>query len=293
MYRYLTLIRINNLVIIALTQFMAGYFLLPTDGNEFVKSTPFILLVTSTMMIAAAGYIINDYMDVKIDLVNKPQKVIIGRHMTRRWAMIWHAALNIGAVLIGASLSLKIGLVDLICAGLLILYSMSLKKGFLAGNLVVALLSASVIALVWLVSPKILDAQEYSTVERYIWVYAGFAFFMSLIREIVKDMEDIRGDVRNGCRTMPIVLGIRKTKRVVTGLLIAFAVVLSLSAFAVSTSLSSPILFLIYVFVFILLPLGIMFLMLYKADKKIDFKRISTLSKIIMLLGIASMVFSL
>ena len=79
----------------------------------------------------------------------------------------------------------------------------------------------------------------------------------------------------------------------VTGLLIAFAVILSLCSFVVSAELGSPILFLIYVFVFILLPLGIMFLMLYKADKKIDFKRISTLSKVIMLLGIASMVFSL
>ena len=285
MYRYLTLIRINNLVIIALTQFMAGYFLLPDGGGELVKSTPFLLLVTSTMMIAAAGYIINDYMDVKIDLVNKPQKVVVGRDISRRWAMIWHAGLNIGGVLIGASLSLKIGLIDLVCAGLLILYSMSLKKGFLAGNLVVALLSASVIILVWMLEPEM--------TEKYIWVYAGFAFFMSLIREIVKDMEDIRGDVRNGCRTMPIVLGIRKTKRVVTGLLIAFAVILSLCSFVVSAELGSPILFLIYVFVFILLPLGIMFLMLYKADKKIDFKRISTLSKVIMLLGIASMVFSL
>src|SRR5690606_19191379 len=161
------------------------------------------LIVLSTLLIAAAGYIINDYFDVKIDLVNKPKRVIVGRYLKRRMAIGTHQLLNVLGVIAGLLVSYKVALVNIFSVSPLWLDSERYKRQLLIGNVAVSLLTA--------LSLMILTV-HYPQNRKLIFIYAVFAFFISLIREIVKDIEDMKGDAFHGCRTLPIVVGIRRTK---------------------------------------------------------------------------------
>ena len=122
--------RVWNLVIIVLTQYCTAIFLVDSGQGALFYLTNIWLFVLSlsSAMIAAAGYIINDYYDVKIDLINKPERVVVGRMVKRRVAMAWHTALNIAGILLGVILWWFIGLMNLLSAGLLWLYSNQLKR---------------------------------------------------------------------------------------------------------------------------------------------------------------------
>ena len=105
---FLRLIRVNNLIIISATQIFAYYFLTPNLSHTQLFQENFLLLLISTFLVAAAGYIINDYMDVRLDLINKPSKVIVGNSISRRWAMFLHIVLNIVAILLALLINKKI-----------------------------------------------------------------------------------------------------------------------------------------------------------------------------------------
>ena len=149
-----SLVRFPNLLIIAFTQYAMRYLLmeplLPSETFELqFGAFQFALLVFSTMLIAAAGYIINDYFDTRADLINKPSRVVVGVSISRKEAMILHMILNIMGVGIGVYLALHIGLpalslVFVLSTGLLWFYSTNYKKQFLVGNLIVAFLTALV-----------------------------------------------------------------------------------------------------------------------------------------------------
>ena len=135
MEAFLKLIRTKNLVIIALTQLMAFVFLRDVQYFTYNNFFGFGVLLVGTVLIASAGYIINDYLDIKIDLINDPDKVVIGIEIKRRWAMVLHFALNISAVLIGLLVSWKLSLVFALIAILLWVYSEYLKLKLLIGNI--------------------------------------------------------------------------------------------------------------------------------------------------------------
>ena len=204
------LTRVWNLIIIALAQYLTAAFLI--DFSTILDPRLFVLTV-STLMIAAGGYIINDYYDIKIDLINKPERVVIGKSITRRYAILFHTLLSLGGTFLGLFLSWKIAAVNFASATVLWWYSNSLKRQPFIGNLVVALLTGVAI---WLVDSL------YKTGHFLIITYAGFAFFITLIREIIKDMEDLKGDQTFGCQTLPIVWGMRKTKFVIYVILAIF-----------------------------------------------------------------------
>src|ERR1019366_1291714 len=154
MFAFLKLIRLQNLLIIALTQYMVRwcliYPILKTRGFELQFSNfHFFLIVLSTVMIAAAGYIINDYFDVRIDKINKPQHLVIDKGVKRRVAMGAHTVINIIAVIISLYVSYsigvwKLGLIYFICALGLWFYSTTFKRQFLIGNIVIATFTALV-----------------------------------------------------------------------------------------------------------------------------------------------------
>jgi 4-hydroxybenzoate polyprenyltransferase len=267
------LTRFWNLVIIGLSQYFAALFLI--DRN-LIFDWRLVVLVASTVIIAAAGYIINDYYDIKIDLINKPQRVVIGKSVTRRYALFFHSVLVVIGVGLGFVISWKIGIVNFLSAFLLWWYSNSLKRQPFIGNLVVAVLTSISILLINIL---------YYTDNLLVIIYALFAFFMTLIREILKDMEDLRGDNTFGCKTLPIVWGIRKTKAMIYGLLILLsATVLVLNAQFVQLPFY-------YFVIFLYVPLGLLVLRLIRADTRKDFYWLSQWCKVIMLLGILSMVF--
>ena len=271
----LKLIRWNNLLIVAITQYSAAYFLIASMELKVLLLNPsMFLLCLGTVMITAAGYVINDYYDIKIDYVNKPERVVVGRYLKRRSIIILHATLNTLGVLAGLVISWQIGLINFLAVGLLWLYSNQLKRLPLLGNLSVALLTGLSVFIIYVLFRE--SVFLFAT-------YAFFAFFISLIREIVKDMEDVEGDKKFNCKTLPIAIGIRKSKLVIYLISAIFLVVVA------ALMAQEPKFW--WVFSGLLILLGWLSKQLYKADKSIDFARLSALSKQIMILGLFSMIF--
>lgn len=269
------LTRFWNLTIIAFAQFFTAACLFQRGASVFTDVWLFILSA-STILIAAAGYIINDYYDVKIDLINKPERVVIGKSITRRYAIFFHTALSFLGVALGLLINWKVGAINFVCAFLLWLYSNNLKRQPLIGNVVVSFLTGlSVFILVFL----------YEQLFPLVVAYSLFAFFMTLIREVVKDMEDVKGDNSFGCKTLPIVWGIRKTK------LFLYAVTAVFSATVVWMDFFQLGIPLVYFVPLLFLPMAVLMVRLVRADTKSQFYQLSQLSKVIMLLGIVSMIF--
>ncbi len=276
---FFRLIRVRNLLIILLTQYLTRILLIgPRDEWHHILADPRMhILSISTLFIAAAGYIINDYFDVKIDIVNKPERVIIGRYFKRRLAMGAHQFLNITGVFLGLLVSKWVFLVNVFCVTLLWFYSERLKKAPFIGNLVVSILTASSLLVVGIVYPWN---------RRLVLVYALFSFFITLVREIIKDMEDVRGDQTHGARTLPIVWGMRRTKLFLYVLIGGFIVILYLMAHTLSNVILG------WLFTLLLLPISWLVYRLVYSDTRREFSRLSSLCKLIMLLGLATMLWA-
>jgi 4-hydroxybenzoate polyprenyltransferase len=253
----------------------------------------------SSVLIAAAGYIINDYFDLNIDQVNKPDKLIVEKIINRRWVILWHLLLSAIGVLLFLYIDLKtnarfLSIANTGCFLLLFLYSVSLKKKLLIGNVVISLLTAWVILVItWAETSNLLQTIAIGSytekITRITFLYAGFAFVISLIREVVKDMEDIEGDRKYGCRTMPIVWGILASKIFVAVWLTVLIAALSIVQFYVLQFKwwwSA-----VYCIIFIIIPLIFIFMKLYQANTTKDFHQLSTYIKLAMFTGILSMVF--
>lgn len=277
MKEFLYLIRFPNLLLVVLSQALVQASLL-TIGVDWTRvlESGFLALTLSTVCVAAAGYIINDYYDIKIDAINKPERVVVGKSIRRRPAMFTHMVLSFIGIAIGVWLSLPVGLINLGAVLLLWGYSASFKKMMLVGNLTIALLSASMLLMV---------AVYASTLNKITISYAAFAFLISLIREIIKDVEDVKGDETFDCRTLPIVAGLRRTKYVLYPIIACFQAFLLVVIFH---PVSSP-LFDVYMLLLVLVPSVWLVIKLVRADRKRDFTYLSNVCKVIMLAGILSM----
>ncbi len=305
---FFRLIRWPNLVFIVLTQFLFYYcILLPSyaghgiDHAWYLSVRAFWLLSAASILIAAAGYIINDYFDLNIDQVNKPESIVIQKIIKRRWAIFWHLGLSITGMLITIYVSRLTGnwliaLLNLLCIFLLWFYSTTFKRKFLIGNLVIALLTAWVVLVLYMSELNLLTLahnsvyqQAINRVFKLVMLYGGFAFVISLVREVVKDMEDIQGDEKYGCRTMPIVWGIPASK-VFTAvwLVVLLVAVLVLQVYAV---LLGRFVAALYGVLIVALPLLMILRSLYTATVPTQFHKISTWIKLVMLTGILSMLF--
>lgn len=298
---FLSLIRLQNLLIVALTQ----YFIRLALTNQFLEisalsSFQFLLFVFTTVLITAAGYIINDIYDVETDKINKKGKLIIGEIIKAKTAIIWYFLFNTIALFSGIYLAFIIGkplysLVFVYCIFFLWRYSTSMKKAFLIGNIHVAILTSLVLINTALFD--IIPAIHYSgnvntsaiTCVKIVLVYALFSFLLTLTRELIKDIEDEQGDKIIKANTMAIVLGMRNVKKIVFPLIIivvvgvAFVQYFQLANFNWEQE-TFPILYTALIQIFLLFFL----LKLYLAKKKSDFYYLSQLNKIIMLLGICS-----
>jgi 4-hydroxybenzoate polyprenyltransferase len=294
---FLRLVRWPNLIFIALTQLLFYYCIyFPLyRQHQFEKLT---LLVAASVFIAAAGYIINDYFDINIDQINKPQKNVVDKLIHRRWAIIWHFVFSFTGVLITA---FAVGLhqwflifANVACVFLLWFYSTSFKRQFLFGNIVISLLTAWTVLILFFAFAG--PSNAFRTTDpvsvkffRLAFLYAGFAFIISLVREAIKDMEDMEGDTRYQCRTLPVVAGIRATKLYVliwTVVLMATLVILQLYILQFGWWHAS-----IYGILFVIFPLVYLLRKLKTAGNSSDFHQLSSLSKLVMLTGILSMAF--
>ncbi len=301
---WLRLIRYKNLIIIVLLQYLLRYHLLLPILDHFgvapaLSHIRFALLVIATVCLAASGYAINDYFDIQTDLINRPKKVLVGRTIERRKALLLHLILTFIGVFTGfflAYVSRKENYVVmfLLIPALLWYYSTTFKKQFLVGNLVISLLTALV---AWVVvsiefaalsrqlGEGIIQSQACSTAWFWTTGFAFFAFLSNLMREIIKDMEDVKGDTNNGCNTLPIALGMRYTKALVM-LLAIFSVVALWSVFAIVPELNSSVATTVYFAMAITLPYLFLMWQIRKAHLPRHFHMASSASKIIMLTGI-------
>ena len=272
------LIRLPNLLIIILTQYFTAIFLTGmTDpyGMYFFDPNLF-LLSASTILIAAGGYVINDYYDIKIDYINRPQKVVVGKLIKRRIALTTHIVFSFFGIVIGVFVNLYVGAVNLVAVFLLWFYSNHLKRLPFVGNLIIALLTATSLMVIMILYPAN---------HLLVFIYAIFSFFINLIREIIKDIEDWKGDQVFGCKTLPVIWGIRKTKRLIFFILAIFII----SVIGLTIKVDNY--FLTIYFVFLAIPAIVFVQRLIRADSKRDFYLLSGFSKLIMLSGIISMIF--
>lgn len=289
---------------IAITQILFVYCIVhpvfsAADAVPNIRGVYFILLMLSSVTIAAAGYIINDYFDLNIDLINKPDKLVVAKIISRRWVIFWHLFLSITGIAVGFYIDRKtnvrfLGVANFACVALLFIYSISLKKKLLSGNIVISALTAWVILVIgWCETSNLLQPNLIGNftekITRISFLYAGFAFVISLIREVVKDMEDMEGDRRYGCNTMPIALGINATKVFIAVWLVVLTAALLIVQFYVLVFKwwwSAT-----YCVLLIIIPLIYIFKTLFSVNTGKEYHRLSSLIKVVMFTGILSMIF--
>jgi 4-hydroxybenzoate polyprenyltransferase len=215
---FFRLVRPLNLAIIGLTMYGIRFYLKHSNPSlrEIDDSLSFFLLVISTIFIAAAGNIINDYFDVKADRINKPEKLIITKHIKKRWAIVTHWLLNGLGFLIALSFSIQfnsfsLAFIHLLSINALWFYSTYFKRKLFLGNLIVALLTAFIPLLVLLFYHILANERKVETSTLYgpqlILFLALFAFIQNLAREIIKDTQDIEGDKTIHVRSVPMKFG--------------------------------------------------------------------------------------
>lgn len=308
---FLRLIRPINLIIVAMTMYGTAWYFEGIYGLHFgthMFSTSFSLLAFSTVLIAAAGNIINDYFDVRADRVNKPNRLIIGVFVKRRVAIVSHWGFNFIAFSIAIYLSWTLNtfwylFIHLLTINILWFYSMYLKRTFLTGNIAIAALTGMVPILVGFYYHQALEMGAnlapqltqfpffgYSGESFILWMVFGmatFAFILNLAREIVKDMEDVEGDKFLHAKSLPIVLGYTKTKWIVSFVLsaaICCSILLWITFDEVETISMLPI---ILSAVLVL----VCFVLLSKAQDKRDYRLVNHLIKCAMVSGLLSPVY--
>ncbi len=325
---FIKLIRLPNLLIIVATQYAIRYaiikpFFFKFAGDQFIEKVSlkmsdlnFFLLSLSTVMVAAAGYIINDYFDVKVDRVNRPDTILVGKHIKRRVAMGAHIVISSLAILIGVYLAYvignwKLGLIQVLSVGALWYYSTMFKKQVLVGNIVVALLAGLVplvaglyelilqyqysddtvnILMFYLEKGTPFEVVEYQLMRLLTsilyWTlgFSLFAFLSTMVREIIKDIEDYEGDKKYFSNTLAVVHGKKKAAFVAQ-----FFALLMIGAIAylqyIQLQAKDTGSFMYFLFA-IQAPTAFIIYKLYQAQDKADFTKLSKYVKIIMLMGI-------
>ena len=299
---FLKLIRLPNLFFIALTQALFQFCIYYPLYRAVIPEKDllhFILLVFASLFIAAAGYVINDYFDINIDEVNKPEKMVVDKIIHRRWAIAWHFILSFsGIVLTAIAIPVLqkwyLIVANIACVAILWFYSTKFKKSLLVGNIVISLLTAWTILILFFSKVSVgnaFDPGNYSQPKlfRFAFLYAGFAFVSTLIREAIKDMEDIKGDRKYGCRTMPIVWGINATKvYIAVWMVVLIVMLLIIQVYILQFRWWWAV---AYSVLLVVVPLVLIFKKLFNASSTEDYHHLSNRIKLVMLTGILSMIF--
>ena len=302
---YLQLLRVGNLTFVAILlyvmeKWVATPLLQLEQFGELMPWWILTLLIVSVVGIAAGGYVINDYFDVKIDRINRPDNLVVTRIISRDAAMNLFYGLTAVGVIAGTVVawwahSWTLLFTYVVIPGLLWFYSASYKRMFLVGNLVVAFASAIVPLLVAIANADYLhhlyqNALAYSPIvgELSVWTggFAIFAFLLTLVREIVKDIEDIEGDREMECRTLPIVWGDKVAKIIATILLVVIATLIVYILFAVLPFShewkSLPTRYVVYV---LIVPILCSIVLLWAANNRTEYHRVQTIIKFAMFMG--------
>lgn len=307
---FFKLVRWTNLLMIALMMLLVYYCLMSplfTSGIAAVMppAPSFLLLVLSLVFIVAGGYVINDIFDVDIDKINKPERQLVTTVFSEKEARIFYNVLTLIGLLAALASSIIIAktkfftlfAILLLLVGVLYSYSSTYKKKLVVGNLIVSLLVAFSVFLPWLFemiylsnNVLVLSLSKNIMMEilPYVMIYTVFAFLMNFIREILKDAEDLKGDSVTHCRTIPIVYGIKKMNVIL--LVLALLVYVLLLYFMIDLwKMKSYITLGIIFFIWNTFP--VMFFNLFVKNVNVNYHGYSVFYKVIMLLGVLSMIF--
>ncbi|CAM4159905.1 geranylgeranylglycerol-phosphate geranylgeranyltransferase [Flavobacterium antarcticum] len=293
---FLKLVRYQNLLLLVFMQLLFRYGFLNLQNIALALTDfQFCILVLSTVCIAAAGYVINNIFDQETDVINNKQ-VVVGTNISETMAYNIYIALNVLGVGSGFYLSNVIGkpgfaLLFIVVSGTLYLYASSLKQSLLIGNLIVAILTAVSVIIVGLfdlfpiITPE--NQIHLGILFKIILDYALFAFLINFIREIIKDLEDVKGDYNLGMNTLPIALGVERTSRIVllaTGLITVYLFYyIYIYYFENDLYIST-----LYSLLTVIAPLLFFCIKLNNAKSSKDFKNLSLILKIVLLFGIIS-----
>ena len=293
--KYLKLIRYQNLLMLAFMQLVFRYLFLKQSYVDLALTDfNYILLVIATVCIAAGGYVINNIMDQDTDEIAKPQNRVVGVSVTETVAYNWYIGLTIVGVGIGFYLSNVIykatfASMFILVATLLYMYATSFKQIPVLGNVVVALMLSTSIIIIGLfdILPAIDMDNRFRMKEAFdiLMHYAIFAFIINLIREIVKDMEDMDGDYQSGINSLPIAIGVQKTK-IIVGVLTVISI--GILAYYVNSNLFELDYVVYYAMILIVGPLIYFGVKLLNAATKKEFHHLSLVLKIILFFGILS-----
>lgn len=301
----LNLIRWPNLIFIGIILWTMEYWVAQPVMHQIYFDSPLpwwlmMLMMIATLSVAAGGYIINDYFDVKIDRINRPDRLIVTRTISKDTTMLLFqiftgVGIAAGLLVAGLCRSVSLAMVFVLVPGLLWFYSSSYKRQLIVGNLIIATTSAITPLLVAMVHVAYAEHQfgdivRYTglTTLLYQWLggFALFAFLTTLVREVIKDMQDQMGDREMECHTLPIMIGETWTKVIVTSLILLIAGVICYLQFAVLPfnhtwhSLATR-----YVVFGLIIPLACELYLLWSAHIPSDYRNAQTLMKFIMFIG--------
>lgn len=291
---FLKLIRYKNLFMVLLTLILTKYFLLDSivPNNNF-SILYFVIFSLSVLFISAFGYVINDYFDVKTDLINKPTKVYVTKIISKKDAfkislILAIIGLTLGSVVSYLMLKTKLVSIYIFVIVSLYFYSNYLKKIAVLGNLLVAILCALPIFLLFL----FIIGDNYIIYQNILFcypilIYLLFAIGITFIRELIKDIEDVNGDLKIKAKTLPIIIGRKRAANIAFffSFLLLVICIRGLLVLQKNTGI------LLYSIIFIILPLLFFLYKLWSAKSKKDFTLLSNLLKIILFFGILSMLF--
>jgi|APTNR8051073442_1049403.scaffolds.fasta_scaffold00803_8 4-hydroxybenzoate polyprenyltransferase len=301
----LNIIRLPNLVVVVLMQWLlyqhfiaktlAAHKLVPALGHNMA-----VLFIAVTALITAGGYAINDLLDIKADEINRPNRVIAGRTLSIpvvKWLYFLFVA---SGYVLALYISMRLGKPGLIIYYLIFVaglytYSSTLKREPFIGNLWIAAYCAGAIGMLWFAERHVYfelvkTAPQIALALRSILLFfMAFAFLSTLLREIVKDMQDEPGDRLCGYRTTPVVWGMAFARRAAFATAILLAVLIGIAAFGLKTYWVND---LAPVWLgFVLLELLVVYVLLVKAATSAAFRRVSLLLKAMMLSGILWLLF--
>jgi len=283
-FYFLKLIRLNNLLLIALTQGLVYFFLLEED----IVSN-FVLLLLVTFFISASGYIINDIFDVKSDRINK-KNLIIGNYISARNAIFWYYLFSSIAIILAIYLlylnkDFYLFIIFLSSVWILWWYSKRYKHSFIIGNFIVSLLTSLCVFNVFLVNVN--DDSNDSFI--LILMFSVFSFLLTFAREIIKDLEDTEGDKLMNSQNIASILSVTQSKQIVTGILTLFLFLILIVCYYFLIEITNQKSISIFVYSLLLFIISLFSIFkVSKSEKKEDYSYISNLLKLIMLLGVLS-----
>ncbi|RZJ71033.1 geranylgeranylglycerol-phosphate geranylgeranyltransferase [Flavobacterium sp.] len=293
--KYLKLIRVQNLLLLALMQLTVHFgFLRQQNLGLALSDLNACLLVLATVLVAAGGYVINNIMDVATDLENKPEQVVVGKGVSEAAAYNLYIGLTISGVLLGYYLAYEVdkwGLATAFILAGVVLYAYAnfLKRTLLAGNIAIALLTGFSVLVVGIYdlipTMPFNDRDMTEIVLRILLDYSIFTCLINLIREIVKDLEDVNGDYNQGMNTLPIALGVSRTAKVTSVLGILATVLLAWYIYEYLFDLTYVTL---YALVFLMSPLLFFSIKIWSGKKQKEFSAMSLMLKVVIFFGILS-----